>query len=54
VRQPAYLDIERRIVGDLAASDFVMDNVFWIGVFPGIKADMRDYMLETLHRIARR
>jgi CDP-6-deoxy-D-xylo-4-hexulose-3-dehydrase len=52
VRQPAYLDIERRVIGDLANSDFVMDNVFWIGVFPGIDAGRRDYMVETLHRIA--
>ena len=54
VRQPAYLDIERRVVGDLRNSDFTMNNVFWIGVYPGIGADMRDYMVETLHRIARR
>ena len=54
VRQPAYLDIERRVIGDLANSDFVMNNVFWIGVYPGIGADMRDYMVETLHSIARR
>ena len=52
VRQPAYLDIERRVIGDLANSDFVMDNVFWIGVYPGIDAGRRDYMIETLHRIA--
>ncbi len=52
VRQPAYLDIERRVVGDLANSDFVMNNVFWIGVYPGITVDMRDYMVETLHKIA--
>jgi CDP-6-deoxy-D-xylo-4-hexulose-3-dehydrase len=52
VRQPAYLDIERRVIGDLANSDFVMDNVFWIGVYPGIDAARRDYMMETLHRIA--
>jgi CDP-6-deoxy-D-xylo-4-hexulose-3-dehydrase len=51
VRQPAYLDIERRVIGDLKNSDFVMDNVFWIGVYPGISADKRDYMVETLHRI---
>ena len=54
VRQPAYLGIERRVIGDLKQSDFVMDNVFWIGVYPGIGAGMRDYMIETLHRIARR
>ena len=53
VRQPAYIDIERRVIGDLANSDFVMNNVFWIGVFPGITAAMRDYMVETLYGIAR-
>jgi CDP-6-deoxy-D-xylo-4-hexulose-3-dehydrase len=46
-RQPAYEGLEFRVVGDLANTDFVMNNVFWIGVFPGLTREMLDYVVET-------
>jgi CDP-6-deoxy-D-xylo-4-hexulose-3-dehydrase len=49
VRQPAYLNVEHRTVGDLKNSDFVMNQVFWIGVYPGLSASMVAYMIESLH-----
>jgi CDP-6-deoxy-D-xylo-4-hexulose-3-dehydrase len=51
LRQPAYRDIPRRVVGDLKNTDFVMNNVFWIGLYPGISQSMIDYMAETFHQI---
>jgi CDP-6-deoxy-D-xylo-4-hexulose-3-dehydrase len=51
IRQPAYLGIERRVVGDLTNTDFVMNNVFWIGVYPGLTLPMIDYMAETIHQL---
>jgi len=48
-RQPAYKDIRYRKVGDLANSDLVMNQLFWIGVFPGLTPAMLDYMLDVLH-----
>ena len=48
-RQPAYEEVHYRTVEDLANSDFAMDNVFWIGVFPGLTEVMIDYMLDVLH-----
>ena len=51
LRQPAYRDIPRRVVGDLQNTDFVMNNVFWIGLYPGITQSMTDYMAETFHQI---
>ncbi|MFE7741740.1 lipopolysaccharide biosynthesis protein RfbH [Nocardia sp. NPDC057455] len=48
LRHPAYSNIECRISGNLAASDFVADNTFWVGVYPGITDEMTDYMVASL------
>jgi CDP-6-deoxy-D-xylo-4-hexulose-3-dehydrase len=48
VRQPAYRDAPRRVIGSLKNSDFVMNQVFWIGVYPGIGPAAVAYMLENL------
>jgi len=51
-RQPAYQGLPFRVVGDLPNSDFVMDRVFWIGVYPGITEQMVEYTLDTLRGLA--
>jgi CDP-6-deoxy-D-xylo-4-hexulose-3-dehydrase len=48
-RQPAYKDARFRVVGGLENTDFIMNSVFWIGVYPGITAKMQSYVLETFH-----
>ena len=51
VRQPAYQDVEHRVAAPLTNTDFVMNQVFWIGVYPGITPAMLDYVLESFHAI---
>ena len=51
LRQPAYRDIQRRAIGNLENTDFVMNNVFWVGVYPGLTASMLDYMVETFQHM---
>jgi CDP-6-deoxy-D-xylo-4-hexulose-3-dehydrase len=51
LRQPAYRDIRRRVIGTLENTDFVMNNVFWVGLYPGITQPMIDYMAESFHQI---
>ena len=51
LRQPAYRDIPRRVIGDLHNTDFVMNNVFWIGLYPGITQAMIDYTADIFHQI---
>lgn len=48
LRQPAYRNATMRVVGSLDVSDFAMNNVFWIGVYPGLNRAMLDYMAATI------
>ena len=51
VRQPAYQNVAYRIAGPLTNTDFVMDRVFWVGVYPGITPAMAEYVLDSFHAI---
>jgi CDP-6-deoxy-D-xylo-4-hexulose-3-dehydrase len=53
VRQPAYRDVRHRVVGDLRNSDFVMKQVFWIGVYPGLSTEAIEFMVDIFHKLAR-
>jgi CDP-6-deoxy-D-xylo-4-hexulose-3-dehydrase len=54
LKQPAYLDIPRRVVGDLTVTDFAMNQVFWIGVYPGLTHSMLEYVAEEITAFVRR
>jgi CDP-4-dehydro-6-deoxyglucose reductase, E1 len=51
-RQPAYGGREFRVAGSLVNTDFVLNQAFWIGLYPGISPEILDYMLESLHAAA--
>ena len=42
--QPAYRDIKCRKIGNLENTDLVVNNLFWIGVYPGIDLERMDYI----------
>ena len=44
VKQPYMIGRNYRTVGSLINSDFIMNNTFWIGVYPGINDSMIDYV----------
>jgi CDP-6-deoxy-D-xylo-4-hexulose-3-dehydrase len=46
-RQPAFRNVEYRIAGDLAKTDKLMNDAFWIGLWPGIGDAERAYMVAT-------
>lgn len=47
-RQPAYKDINCRIVGDLKHSTNVMFNTIMVGVYPGLTLDDVEYIAKTI------
>jgi CDP-6-deoxy-D-xylo-4-hexulose-3-dehydrase len=51
-RQPAYQGTDFRVIGDLKNTDFVMRNVLWVGVYPGLTKPMLDHMAEVIGEVA--
>jgi CDP-6-deoxy-D-xylo-4-hexulose-3-dehydrase len=48
LRQPAYQECAFRAMGELRNTDFVMNQVFWIGVYPGLAQPMLDFVVGTI------
>jgi len=46
-KQPAYKEINKRVPKPLTNTDLVMNNLFWIGVYPGITEEMLEYIKQT-------
>ena len=37
-----------RVAGELTSTDFIMNNAFWVGVYPGMTDEMIDYMAKII------
>ena len=52
IKQPCFNEIRGtdayRVVGNLEKSDFVVNNTFWVGVYPGMTDAMVDYMAQVI------
>lgn len=53
-KQPAYLDIKCRIAGGLKNTDTVMNDLFWIGVYPGITRAKMNYIIKVFDDFMKR
>jgi CDP-6-deoxy-D-xylo-4-hexulose-3-dehydrase len=47
-RQPYFKGIEYRVVGELANTDRIMNQTFWVGVYPGLHIEQLDYIADKL------
>lgn len=51
LRQPAYQGISYRTAGELANTDRIMNDTFWIGIYPGLTREMLQYTINVLYKI---
>lgn len=56
LRQPGFQNIPRRVASTLDQSDIIMNDTFFIGVFPGLNERMIDYVIDRIRQffVARR
>ena len=47
-RQPAYKNVDFRVVGDLTNTDIVTERTFWVGVYPGLTEEMLQYVIDSI------
>ncbi len=48
VRQPAYSNASCRIIGKLPNADRIMDDVFWLGTYPGLDCAQMQHVARSL------
>ena len=53
IKHPCFDQMRRnrdgyRVVGTLSNTDRIMENSFWVGVYPGMTDEMIDYMAEII------
>jgi CDP-6-deoxy-D-xylo-4-hexulose-3-dehydrase len=54
IRQPAYMDVPYRSVGNLANTDVVMNQTFWVGLYPGLTSEMMKYIVDTFYTFCKK
>jgi CDP-6-deoxy-D-xylo-4-hexulose-3-dehydrase len=48
IKQPYMKDVNFRVHGKLENTDFVMNNTFWIGLYPGLSFKHLEYVIDKL------
>ncbi|HDY66906.1 MAG TPA: lipopolysaccharide biosynthesis protein RfbH [Candidatus Scalindua sp.] len=50
LKQPAYQEIKYKICGTLQNTDLVMNNLFWIGAYPGLTEEMMGFVIRYFRK----
>lgn len=59
LRHPSFDDMRNskkgyRVIGDLSVTDQIMNDTFWIGVYPGRTESELDFMIDTIRKFVRK
>jgi CDP-6-deoxy-D-xylo-4-hexulose-3-dehydrase len=56
LRQPVLVQLKKdrpdafRVVGDMTGADKIMNEVLFIGTYPGLTREMLDYVIDVIHK----
>ena len=53
-KQPYFKNIDYRISGSLKNTDEIMNQSFWIGVYPGLNKDMQEYVVNQFEEFTKK
>jgi CDP-6-deoxy-D-xylo-4-hexulose-3-dehydrase len=48
IKQPYMKDVNFKVQRELKNTDFIMENTFWIGVYPGLRTEHLDYITQKI------
>ena len=51
IRQPYFQNREYRVVGSLKNTDIIMNQTFWIGLYPGLSKEHLDFVVSKLEEL---
>lgn len=51
VRQPLYKGKKFRVIGDLQNTDVIMNQTFWVGIYPALNTNHMDYISDQLKKM---
>ncbi len=54
LRHPAFMNIEHRVAGDLKNTDYITENTFFLGVYPGLTQHHLDYIQSVVEKFFKR
>lgn len=50
IKQPYMKNVDYRVHGELKNTNFIMDNTFWIGIYPGLKSQHLEYSVNIIKK----
>ena len=54
LKQPAFKNIQHRVQGSLKNTEFIMNNTFFVGIYPNLNREMLEYMVDIFHQFFKR
>ncbi|MBA7549742.1 dTDP-4-dehydro-2,6-dideoxy-D-glucose 3-dehydratase [subsurface metagenome] len=54
IRHLSFENIKYRIYGNLKNTDFIMNNTFWLGVYPGLSSEMIEYIINKIEEFTKK
>jgi CDP-6-deoxy-D-xylo-4-hexulose-3-dehydrase len=54
IRHPSFEDINYRVYGNLKNTDMIMNNTFWLGVYPGLSSEMIEYIIDKIDKFIKK